>query len=1025
MKNIALLAAFVLLLTNISIAQTYTVQDSGSVNFDAFVQTTFANVNTAGVTTGKLMNRAPDFINIGVYDGSFIADSLAMTMDKFSALYAMTYSSALSSTYQLQDPLLAYNNNSTAGTTNRLYLLAQKYNWFSPTAISQGLVYVSNNQYYTSGSSNLYEEDTLFAATLERSVNFGTSATFQLPTDKIFNNWETAISALTVDWGDGLGNRSYSVGSTVTINYPSIGFKNIILSCTAPNGKVLKTRMDIEIKSPISNFTGLNTRGPNDGYLDDPLHHITIPVTATKSFLGIANSTIVDVFLACDDGLIRKPLFIVDGFEPLKFNSLRASEVLRILEFKNTPNSTSSIERKLGEDLKAEGYDLIFVDFNKLDAAKGRDYVQRNAYLLEAVIAEINTRKAQASSVEKNMMISFSMGGLVSKYALLDMEKDNPNAVNGGHDVKTFISYDSPLRGANISLGLQSFVNHFGNYRVALIPIKNFKKDLKFAEDVLSSPAARQMLFAQSFPGSANGLDNIATFQNDFQTQGINSDGKLLKCSHKAIANGSLVGTEQFAPGSTMFSGRTSFLVSLAFFIGVQVNAMPAANTSGFVYNGTIQPNLARLIFGPLILPKSRRWVIVTNSKPYDSAPGGKTALGTDKFPGFITTFQSTSCFIPTVSALDIKLPEGNNLLLPVNDIQALLNQNITNIKSYDGARGVIGRDDNTFRLLTVTDGNGDLLRIDNTPPSGPDNQDHVSLSYRNTGYLLYELTTRSGLSKVSGILNSRIYNFGASNALYSTPAPGQLVPREVNNIINYNLTVSDVGKLWVNRRDKIEFTDVPTNPDNTLNTRYNLHIKNQQSQGCGNSVSPSVTLQNGGKMRAGDDLQGNYANVTVWSGATINVNAGGEATYEGGSNLIVESGGVVNIRDGGLQDAQWGGKVIIRNGGIIHVWNGGQLRQSIYSLLEIENGGQLIIDAGANIQLWDGSNGPNNTTIDGRCGIIVKTGGQLIINGQFNLSGNGYFRFEQGHVLTLNTDILLRGYRKDVQMIRIADSGS
>ncbi len=606
------------------------------------------------------------------------------------------------------------------------------------------------------------------------------------------------------------------------------------------------------------------------------------------------------------------------------------------------------------------------------------------------------------------------------------MEKDNPNVVDGGHDVKTFISYDSPLRGANISFGLQGFINHFGNYPVAFIPVKNFIKNLKFGEDVLSSPAARQMLYMQMYPGSANGSDNIATFQNDFQTQGINSDGKLLKCSHKAIANGSVVGTEQFAPGTTMFSGKTPFLISLAAFVALQVNAMPAANTSGYVYNGTIQPTLARLLFGPILLPKSTRKVFVVNSKPYDSAPGGKTALGSDKLPGFVTTFQSTSCFIPTVSALDIKLPEGNNLSLPVNDVQALLNQNITNIKSYDGARGVIGRDDNTFRLLTVTDNNGDLVRIDDAPPSGPDNQDHVSLSYRNTGYLLYELTTRSGLSKVNGTLNSRTYNFGTSNALYSTPAPGQLVPREVNNIINYNLTVSDVGKIWVNRKDKIEFTDVPTNPDNTLNTRYNLHLKNQQSQACGNGVAPSVTLQNGGKMKAGDDLQGNYANVTVWSGATINVNAGGEATYEGGSNLIVESGGVVNIRDGGLQDAQWGGKVIIRNGGIIHVWNGGQLRQSIYSLLEIESGGQLIIDAGANVQLWDGANGPGgNSTIDGRCGIIVKTGGQLIVNGQFNLSGNGYFRFEAGHIFTLNSDITLSGYSQNVQMIRIASGAS
>lgn len=1041
MKNIALLVAFVMLSTATFFAQTITVQDSGSIDFDPFVQTAFANVNTTGLTTGKLMNRSPQFIDIEVYDGSQIADSLAMNMDKFSALYAMTYSSALSSTYQLPDPLLAYNNNSTLGTTNRLYLLAQKYNWFSPNAMGDGRVYVSNNKYYTSGTTGLYVEDTIFAATLERSVNFGTSATFQLPTDKIFNNWGTTITSLTVDWGDGLGNRSYSVGTTVTINYPSIGIKNIILSCTAPNGKILKTRMDIEIKSPISNFARLNTRGPNDGYIDDALHHITIPVTATKSYLGAANSTLVDVFFACDDQIIRKPLFIVDGFEPLKFNSLKASEVLRILEYDKTPNTNRDvipqIIRTLGEDLKAEGYDLVFVDFNKLDPKKGRDYVQRNAYLLEAVITEINNRKRSpgVNSTEKNVMISFSMGGLVSKYALLDMEKTNPNAEDGGHDVKTFISYDSPLRGANIALGLQGFLNHFGNYRLAGVTLKTFQFGLRFGEEVLTSPAAKQMVYYQAFAPNMVLPPDFIAFQNEFQAMGINSNGRLLKCSHKAIANGSITGVKQFEPGTTLFQGTkfelfTDFTLPNATVIG---KALPPSGTSGFVYDGTIDPSFAKPLhlLGPLgsiiqflVAPKSNKKILVSNVKPYDSAPGAKTALGTDRFPPFIQSLQLTSCFIPTVSALDLNSSAADNVLFPVSDVQQVLNQNITNIKSYEGSRSVASNDGNAFRLKTLTDKDGNLTGIEDAF-SGPDNQDHVALSYRNTGYLLYELTTRSGLSKVSGILNSRTYNFGASNALYSTPAPGQLVPREVNNIINYNLTVSDVGKLWVNRRDKIEFTDVPTNPDNTLNTRYDLHIKNQQSQACGNGVAPSVTLQNGGKMLAGDDLQGNYANVTVWSGATINVNAGGEATYEGGSNLIVESGGVVNIRDGGLQEAQWGGKVTIRNGGIIHVWNAGRLKLSIYSLLEIENGGQLIIDAGANVELSDGSNGPGGTTIDGRCGIIVKTGGQLIINGQFNLSGNGYFRFEQGHVLTLNTDILLRGYRKDVQMIRIADGAS
>ena len=329
----------------------------------------------------------------------------------------------------------------------------------------------------------------------------------------------------------------------------------------------------------------------------------------------------------------------------------------------------------------------------------------------------------------------------------------------------------------------------------------------------------------------------------------------------------------------------------------------------------------------------------VKNTRPLDNGPGGTTGLGSDLVEGSNITLRAT--FIPIASALDVRAPENQNINLDVSNEQTFLASGLTGSKGYVGTRGI--GDGSAAGGFSNSD-NGLRIRQDGTNlPTGPNNQEHISLSYRLSGFLLYELTQRSSLSTLpSFTLNNRTYNFGSSNQPYTVPQIGQSVPRSVRGVIDFPLVVSNTGLLWVNRSGKIEFTDVST-IDNKTNTRYDLNIN---SQACGNSLSPSVTLQNGGKMRAGDDLQGNYANVTVWSGATINVNAGGEATYEGGSNLIVESGGVVNIRDGGLQEAQWGGKVIIRNGGIIHVWNGGQLRQSIYSLLEIENGGQLIIDA-------------------------------------------------------------------------------
>ena len=77
-------------------------------------------------------------------------------------------------------------------------------------------------------------------------------------------------------------------------------------------------------------------------------------------------------------------LIILDGFEPDPFEkSSIANDILRLMIFEATPNA-----RQLGIDFKSEGYDLIFVDWSD-----GRTFLQRNAFVLEEVLKEINRRK--------------------------------------------------------------------------------------------------------------------------------------------------------------------------------------------------------------------------------------------------------------------------------------------------------------------------------------------------------------------------------------------------------------------------------------------------------------------------------------------------------------------------------------------------------------------------------------------------------------------------------------------------------
>lgn len=76
--------------------------------------------------------------------------------------------------------------------------------------------------------------------------------------------------------------------------------------------------------------------------------------------------------------------------------------------------------------------------------------------------------------------------------------------------------------------------------------------------------------------------------------------------------------------------------------------------------------------------------------------------------------------------------------------------------------------------------------------------------------------------------------------------------------------------------------------------------------------------------------------------------------------------------------------------------------------------GGTLIIEEGAFIQLWDGNKD------DGSARIHIQSGGELVINGLFNFSGNGYFEFDEGHMLTMNSDFRLGGKAKTSRMVQL-----
>ena len=198
------------------------------------------------------------------------------------------------------------------------------------------------------------------------------------------------------------------------------------------------------------------------------------------------------------------------------------------------------------------GYDIIFVDFES-----GQQYMENNGFALSKALKVIKDSLDNNGSIEKLVVCGASMGGLVSRFAIRDLE------LNGGpnynHCVGKFISFDSPQMGANINLGLQYFLQNF--------KYTNLKK-IKEKYTKLTCPSASQLMLYSCLPDpikwyspvkfcNASPSSERLSFNNHSNVMSWPTNCKLF-----SIINGSRKGYEQnggnFSECDVLFDGVAS-----------------------------------------------------------------------------------------------------------------------------------------------------------------------------------------------------------------------------------------------------------------------------------------------------------------------------------------------------------------------------------------------------------------------------------------------------------------------------------
>lgn len=461
-------------------------QSYDTTNYYGKMNYVFHYVDKGLVNTGMLRNYGIEFLNLDNYTGVALHDSNYVALDEWRMLYTGLYSSQINNNANLLylDTVNRLINKYSSDTLPISFVgLHYNYEKLKDNAVTANLLSVSNDRFYDvpGRPANPFEYKTLFAIAPIRQAAVIGSNEFIFRAELFLGNTGKTISELAYKKQGSSTYQAVALNTPFTISYDSSGFYDIAIRIKYTDNSTWYSHTKVAVYG--------NPGGGSARYGDRPVTNEII--TATRSYLGQTAQGNITIDLAASNttGHIRKPLIVVEGFDPM--NEFNYNYFVDFVSQDINFDFFSPITLNFDLDNINE-YDLIFVNFTN-----GTDYIQRNAFLLQAIIEEVNTRKTTWDGVrQNNVIIGMSMGGLIARYALRDMELNSMN-----HETRLFISHDVPHWGANIPVGLQMAVQQLGPWQIPniggsfpWIRFVDMMPQVADALDMFNSPAAKQML---------------------------------------------------------------------------------------------------------------------------------------------------------------------------------------------------------------------------------------------------------------------------------------------------------------------------------------------------------------------------------------------------------------------------------------------------------------------------------------------------------------------------------------------------
>ncbi|WP_290475803.1 MULTISPECIES: T9SS type A sorting domain-containing protein [unclassified Leeuwenhoekiella] len=558
------------------------------------LETIFQNIDKTKIPYGLLKEAAYEFTELNEYDGN-LTDSSFVHPGTLKQIYKTLLMSRMrdnvtSGFIQYQDFIDNWQN---ARAKNKIVLSGVYFKYSRYKSNAQNYVTISNNKVYdkyVSGNwQNPYETGEVFAISPSTVYHKGYDLKVKLPANLWYTNDGTNVQQVQIDLDDGQGYRNINFGQELSLSYTSSGVKTWKFKLIRSTGSALygHTQIAIEEMPGLSLYNGstppLQLKGEQTMNRNHNNGLDTIHIQGTRNYLGKANGATLAIRYSGTVEEIRNPLIIVEGFDPGAVTSpeeIFGDNDLTDFILDVTESLSADLDNLINND-----YDLIYVNWDK-----GTDVIQRNAYLLEEIIEWVNDEKVD--NTIQNVILGQSMGGLVARYALKDMEDHNED-----HDTRLYISHDSPHLGANVPLAYQAAARHARRQYIRspyqllagelVVPLFNEGVSVNDYLNLIDEQAVKQMLY--QWMETDYSINN--TIHQQWQTElaglGFPEDTRNI-----SIANGDQCANNHgFLPSENLLSidgqYRTSWLSDIL------------SNTIGFTVQASIFSQLSLFTFNP------------------------------------------------------------------------------------------------------------------------------------------------------------------------------------------------------------------------------------------------------------------------------------------------------------------------------------------------------------------------------------------------------------------------------------------